>query len=69
MAARNGKEPIIFPCHKEFLFFNFPVNQKKTDNLTTFQRKKKADSKLWASWACDLCNVQNVALRTVPHLV
>ena len=42
MATRNGKESIMFPCHKEFLFFNFPVTQKKkkTENLTKFQREK-----------------------------
>lgn len=67
MAARNSKEPIRFPCHKEFLFFNFPVTKKKkkTENLTTFQRKKRL--KATAFWACDLCNLQNMALRKVSH--
>ena len=73
MTTRNGKEPIMFPCHKEFLFFNFPVtkNEKKKDWKSNYvsKGKNKTDSKLWASWACDLCNLHNMALKTVLHLV
>lgn len=66
MATRNGKESIMFPCQQEFLFFNFPVTKKKKkDWVTKFQREKnKTDSKLWASWVCDLCNLHECDLNS-----
>ena len=61
------KNQLGFPVTKNFYFLIslLQKKKKKTENLTTFQRKKRL--KATAFWACDLCNLQNMALRKVSH--